>query len=81
MLKDINLALEAGKQANTPHPLGKLTSELYSKMVEEKAKKYGLSYHSYPSFLAAVASHYRLLKKLGKKPVAVNTPGPIYATS
>jgi linoleoyl-CoA desaturase len=39
-----------------------------SKIVETKAKKYGLQYQSFPSFTSALVSHYRQLKVLGERP-------------
>lgn len=36
-----------------------------SPIVEEVARKYNVPYHAQPTFRAAVASHYRMLKKLG----------------
>ncbi len=37
-----------------------------SKIVQEKAKKYGLPYYQQPTFAAAIADHARMLKKLGQ---------------
>jgi linoleoyl-CoA desaturase len=38
-----------------------------SKIVEETAKEYNLPYHSYSTFVSALADHTRMLKNLGKK--------------
>lgn len=38
-----------------------------SKIVREQCKKFELPYHCYPTMTAAVASHIRLMKQLGKK--------------
>lgn len=44
-----------------------------SKIVRETAEEYGIAYYEKPSLGAAVASHYRLLWKLGHgKPVIMN---------
>lgn len=43
-----------------------------AKIVEAVARKYGLAYHVYPSFWSAVISHYKLLEKLGRKPLGLN---------
>ena len=37
-----------------------------SPIVEEVAKKYGIPFHSHPTFRAAIASHLRLLRQLGR---------------
>ncbi len=37
-----------------------------SKIVIEKCKEYGLPYNTYPTMLSAVASHYRVMKQMGK---------------
>jgi linoleoyl-CoA desaturase len=37
-----------------------------SRIVQEKCKKYGISYHVNDSFLSALKSHIRQLKVLGK---------------
>jgi linoleoyl-CoA desaturase len=42
-----------------------------SKIIREVAKKHHLEYTSFPSFFAAMRSHYRLLKWLGQKPDAL----------
>jgi len=38
-----------------------------SKIVEQTAKEYNLPYHSYSTFVSALADHTRMLKNLGKK--------------
>ncbi|MGG9971239.1 fatty acid desaturase family protein [Ferruginibacter sp. SUN002] len=40
-----------------------------SKIVMEKCKEYNLPYNKYDSFFEALASHFRVMKSLGKKPV------------
>ena len=42
-----------------------------SKIVMEKCKEYDLPYNKYDTLFGAVASHFRVMKFLGKKPVAV----------
>lgn len=37
------------------------------KIVEEQCRKFSLPYHTFPTMSAAVVSHIRLMKKLGKK--------------
>jgi linoleoyl-CoA desaturase len=39
-----------------------------SKIVQQKCKEYNLPYNYYPTMLQAVASHFRVMKSLGKKP-------------
>jgi linoleoyl-CoA desaturase len=39
-----------------------------SPIVRETAQEFGLPYHENPTFFAAVSSHFRTLKKLGRKP-------------
>ena len=39
-----------------------------SKIVEEKCKEFNLPYNHYPTLFKAVASHFRVMKQLGKKP-------------
>jgi len=41
------------------------------KIVEETAKEYGLPYVNYPTFGSALQSHFRVLKRLSKKPEKV----------
>lgn len=38
-----------------------------SKIVEEQCQKFALPYHSYPSMRAAICSHIRFMKQLGKR--------------
>jgi linoleoyl-CoA desaturase len=40
-----------------------------SKIVMEKCKEFNLPYNKYDGFFEAIASHYRVMKSLGKKPV------------
>ena len=40
-----------------------------SKIVEQKCREFNVEYHAMPSMAAAIASHYRFMKMLGKKPV------------
>lgn len=40
-----------------------------SKIVMEKCKEFNLPYNKYDGFFQAIASHYRVMKSLGKKPV------------
>ncbi|MDB5201591.1 MAG: Linoleoyl-CoA desaturase [Ferruginibacter sp.] len=46
-----------------------------SKLVEEKCREYNLPYNQYPTMSEALASHFRVMRELGKRPaeVAVNT--------
>jgi linoleoyl-CoA desaturase len=39
-----------------------------SKIVQKKCKEFGLPYHTMPTMWAAIGSHYRFMKMLGKKP-------------
>ncbi|MBI2731294.1 MAG: acyl-CoA desaturase [Sphingobacteriales bacterium] len=41
-----------------------------SKIVEEKCKEFDLPYHRFSTTRAAIMSHFRLLKELGKRPAA-----------
>lgn len=41
-----------------------------SKIVKAKCEEFGLPYNSIPTFGKAVASHYRFIRTLGKKPIA-----------
>jgi linoleoyl-CoA desaturase len=43
-----------------------------SKMVSNTAEKYRLPYFVYPTFSAAVKSHFKMLKKLGQIPPSQN---------
>ena len=38
-----------------------------SKIVSEQCKKFGLPYHCYPTMAAAIASHIRVMKQLGRR--------------
>ena len=40
-----------------------------SKIVEQKCKEFNIQYNAMPTMGAAIASHYRFMKMLGKKPV------------
>ena len=42
-----------------------------SKIVIEKCKEFNLPYNKYDTMLEAMASHFRMMKTLGKKPVAI----------
>jgi linoleoyl-CoA desaturase len=42
-----------------------------SKIVARKCQEFGLSYHSMPTMIAAVGSHYRFMKSLGQKPTSL----------
>ncbi len=42
-----------------------------SKLVQQKCKEYNLPYNTYSTFTGALASHFRVMKGLGKKPVTV----------
>ncbi|WP_301922214.1 acyl-CoA desaturase [Ferruginibacter sp.] len=42
-----------------------------SKIVMEKCKEFNLPYNKYDTMFGAVASHFRVMKTLGQKPVAV----------
>ncbi|MDX2046155.1 MAG: acyl-CoA desaturase [Chitinophagaceae bacterium] len=39
-----------------------------SNIVKEACRKFGIEYHYFPTMMAAVASHYRLMKEMGKRP-------------
>jgi linoleoyl-CoA desaturase len=43
-----------------------------SKLVQAKCKEFNLPYNYNPTFFGAVASHFRVMKNLGKPPVEVN---------
>ena len=40
-------------------------------IVKTTAEEYGLPYHTFPTFISALAGHTRLLKTLGKKPYSL----------
>jgi len=42
-----------------------------SKIVQEKCREFGLPYNQYPTFSEALASHFRVMRQLGVKPVEV----------
>jgi linoleoyl-CoA desaturase len=42
-----------------------------SKIVQQKCAEYNLPYNQYPTMLQAVASHFRVMKHLGKKPAVM----------
>ncbi|HEX2684028.1 MAG TPA: fatty acid desaturase, partial [Ferruginibacter sp.] len=42
-----------------------------SKIVQEKCREFNMPYHKYDSFSEAVASHFKVMKQLGKKPEPV----------
>jgi linoleoyl-CoA desaturase len=39
-----------------------------SKIVKNVCEKYGMPYHQFPSMTSAIVSHFRIMRKLGKKP-------------
>jgi linoleoyl-CoA desaturase len=39
-----------------------------SKIVQRKCQEYGIPYHAMPTMGKAIASHYRFMRELGKKP-------------
>ena len=43
-----------------------------SKILIEKCREFNMPYNQYPTFLQAVASHYRFMKHLGKRPASVS---------
>ena len=43
-----------------------------TKIVEETCEDHGLTYYKHKSFWTGLAAHYRWLKKMGKRPVAVS---------
>jgi linoleoyl-CoA desaturase len=42
-----------------------------SKIVQQKCAEYNLPYNQYPTMLEAVASHFRVMRNLGKKPAVM----------
>ena len=48
-----------------------------SKIVEQTCNKYHLPYNQYSTMSGAIASHFRMMKQLGKKPEVI--PVPAYA--
>lgn len=43
-----------------------------SRILQQKCKEFNMPYNQYPKFFQAVASHYRFMKYLGKKPAVSN---------
>ncbi|MFN8242912.1 MAG: acyl-CoA desaturase [Ferruginibacter sp.] len=39
-----------------------------SKIVRQKCQEFGLPYHTYPTMMAALVSHFRTMRMLGRKP-------------
>ncbi len=50
-----------------------------SKIVMAKCKEFNLPYNQYPTMSEAVASHFRVMRQLGKKPAALLIATPIAA--
>jgi linoleoyl-CoA desaturase len=46
-----------------------------SAVVREVAEKYGVPYHYNPTFRAAIRSHWRMLRELGRPPQVVAATG------
>lgn len=42
-----------------------------SRIVQSTCKKFNLPYHNFPTMWAAIASHFRIMKKMGRKPAYV----------
>lgn len=42
-----------------------------SKIVEQKCREFNIAYNAMPSMWAAIGSHYRFMKTMGRKPIAV----------
>jgi linoleoyl-CoA desaturase len=62
------------------HLFPKICSVHYVKLsdiTKRVAEKYGIPYLEYPTFGAAIASHYRTLKALGRGNHLVETPSPL----
>merc|ERR1712232_1245776 len=61
--------ISGGLNHQTEHHLFPTISHVHypalSKIVKETCDEYGVRYNSYPSFWAAVAGHFNLLKKKG----------------
>lgn len=52
-----------------------------SKIVEQKCKEFNIQFHAMPTMMAAIGSHYRFMKSMGKKPIeAPFEPQTITAT-
>ena len=45
-----------------------------SKIVKKVCEQYQMPYHYFPTMTQAVASHFRFMKQLGRKPVAIPVP-------
>jgi linoleoyl-CoA desaturase len=43
-----------------------------SKIVQEKCKEFNLPYNQYPTLTQALASHFRVMRQLGKRPAAMS---------
>ncbi len=43
-----------------------------AKIVKKTAKEFDLPYHEQPNFFRAIGSHFKLLSKLGKQPLAIH---------
>ena len=43
-----------------------------SKIVQEKCKEFNLPYNQYPTLTQALASHFRVMRQLGKRPAAIS---------
>ena len=59
------------------HLVPGLPHTLYPKLqahVEELVASYGATYRSHPTLSAAVGSHFRFLRQMGRRPLAVNAP-------
>jgi len=41
-----------------------------NKIVKQTCQQFGIQYNEFPTMQQAIASHYRMIKELGKKPVA-----------
>lgn len=52
-----------------------------SKIVEEKCKEFNLNYISLPTMTNAIASHFKLIYELGRKPQTVDSENEIPATA
>jgi linoleoyl-CoA desaturase len=48
-----------------------------SKIVQAKCKEFNMPYHNNESFFGAIASHFRVMKSLGKKPVTAEANLPL----
>jgi linoleoyl-CoA desaturase len=50
-----------------------------AKIIEEVARETGVPYNNAPTLRAAIASHYRMLKELGRSEVTVTAGVPVIA--